>query len=206
MKMKTRGFTLIETLTTIVVYGFIMIATADLLRIMYSNSATNPASLNQVDQSRAVATSFVNELRDAQYGNDGSYPLSEASSTEIIFFTPYGSQASTTILRIRYYLSGTTLYKGVTVPSGSPLSYSAGSEVVSAVATNVENGSTPVFTYYSGDYGGTSSPLSQPVNVNDVTYAQIDLISLLGEVRGATTTFTTMTGAAIRGIKTNLGN
>ena len=197
---------MIETLTMIVVYGLVMIATANLLRIMYMNSSTDPAALNQVDQARAVATSFVNELRDATYGNDGSYPLNQASTTQIIFFTPYGSQSSTTMLRIRYYLSGTTLYKGVIVPSGSPATYNSGNEIVTRVLTNVSNGSTPVFTYYAGTYAGTSSPLAQPVNINKVTYVQIALGSLLEEVRGASTTFTTMTGTAIRNLKTNLGN
>jgi type II secretory pathway component PulJ len=201
-----RGFTLIETLVMILVYSFVMVATADLLRIMYINAATDPVSLNQVDQARTVATAFTNEIRDAAYGNDGSYPLNQASSTQIIFFSPYGSQSSTTVDRIRYYLSGTTLYKGVTAPSGSPATYNLGSEVVSRVLTNVANGTTSVFNYYGGTYAGTSTAIVQPVNVNLVSYVQVDLVTYLEDVRGATTTFTTITGGAIRNLKTNLGN
>ena len=120
-------------LVTIAVFGMVMIATADLLRTIYTNATTNPNALNAVDQAQAAATNFVSQLRDAAYGNDGSFPLNQASTTRIIFFSPYGSTGSTTVDRIRYYVSGTTLYEGVTAPSGSPASYNTANEQITPV-------------------------------------------------------------------------
>ncbi|HTR18576.1 MAG TPA: type II secretion system protein [Candidatus Paceibacterota bacterium] len=206
--MKTsRAFTLIETLVTIAVFGLLMVVAADLLRIIFTNSTTNPNALNAVDQAQAAATNFVNQIRDAAYGNDGSYPLNEASTTEIIFFSPYGTGSSTTVDRIRYYLSGTTLYEGVIVPSGSPSSYNSGNEKVTGVVTGVSGvGTSTIFYYYGGTYAGTSTPISQPVNVNQVTYVRLNLSVQLKEVRGQGATSSISTGAAIRNLKTNLGN
>lgn len=204
---KSRGFTLIETLVTIAVFGLVMVVTADLLRTIFTNSTTNPNALNAVDQAESAASNFVNQIRDAAYGNDGSYPLAEASTTEIIFFSPYGSSGSTTVDRIRYYISGTTLYEGITAPSGSPLSYNLANEKVSTIVTGVSGiGTSTVFYYYNGTYAGTTTPLSQPVNINQVTYVKLTFAVQLKEVRGSSATSSISTGAAIRNLKTNLGS
>jgi len=202
-----RGFTLIEMLVTIAIFGSVMVITSNLLLTIFSNSTTSPNALNAVDQAEGATSNFVNQIRDAAYGNDGSSPLGEASTTEIIFFSPYGSSGSTTVDRIRYFLASSTLYEGITVPSGSPASYNLANEKVSAILPHVSgNGTSTVFFYYGGTYAGTSSPLSQPVNVNQVTYVGMTLAVQLQEVIGATTTSVISTGATIRNLKTNLGN
>jgi prepilin-type N-terminal cleavage/methylation domain-containing protein len=202
-----RGFTLIETLVTIAIFGLVMIATANLLRVIFMDSTTNPAALNEVDQAQSAASTFVNQVRDAAYGNDGSYPLSQASTTQVIFFSPYGTSGSTIVDRIRYFVASSTLYEGVTVPSGSPSTYNTANEKVKSVVSNVSGiGTSTVFYYYTGTYAGTSSPLSQPVNLNQVTYIQITFAAQLKEIRGSTATSAISTGAAIRNLKTNLGN
>lgn len=205
-KKIVRGFTLVETMVTIVIYGLVMIGCAALLYAIFNNSNTQPTALNEVDQANAAATEFVNEVRDASYGNDGSFPINQASTTQIIFFSPYDSGSSTTVDRIRYFVSSSTLYKGVIVPSGSPLSYNTANEQVTAVISNVSLASTSAFFYYNGSYAGTSSPLSQPVNVNQVTYVQLELNVLMKQERNSTSTFEISTGAAVRNLKTNLGD
>jgi prepilin-type N-terminal cleavage/methylation domain-containing protein len=202
-----RGFTLIETLVTIAIFGLVMIATANLLKLIFMDSTTNPAALNELDQAQSAATMFVNQVRDAAYGNDGSYPLSQASTTQIVFFSPYGTSASTAVDRIRYFVSSSTLYEGITAPSGSPSTYNTANEQVKSVVSNVSGiGTSTVFYYYTGTYGGTSTPLSQPVNLNQVTYIQMTFAVQLKEIRGSTATSSISTGAAIRNLKTNLGN
>lgn len=199
-----RGFTLLETLVTIVIYSVVMIAAAELLRWMYLNTVQEPKTIYSIDSARTVTTTFTSELRDAAYGADGSFPLMQASTSQIIFFSPYGNATST--YRIRYYISNSTLYKGVTRPSGSPASYNTASEITTPLIYNIANGTSSLFLYYGGTYGGTTTPLTQPVNVNQVTFVQMNIIARLNEVRNATTTFVITTGAAIRNLKTNLGN
>ncbi len=206
-KRTSYGFTLVETLVTVFIFGIVMIVTARLLIVIFTNSTADPNALNAVDQAQSAASNFVNQIRGAAYGNDGSYPITEASSTEIIFFSPYGSAGSTTVDRIRYYLASSTLYEGVTTPSGSPGSYNLANEKVSAIVNHVSgSGTSTIFFYYNGSYAGTSTALSQPVNVNQVTYVGITLSILNQEVSNSTTTSVISTGAAIRNLKTNLGN
>ncbi len=111
-----RGFTLIEMLVTIAIFGMVLVVTGNLLLTIFTNSTTNPNALNAVDRAQAASSNFVNQIRDAAYGNDGSYPLSQASTTQVIFFSPYGTAGSTTVDRIRYFVASSTLYEGITVP------------------------------------------------------------------------------------------
>jgi len=199
------GFTLIETLTTIAIFLVMIGGISLLFKTIFSGSVQEQSALSTVDQARIVESKFTNELRNANYGIDGSFPLNQASTSQIIFYTTFGG-SSTTPNRIRYFLSGSSLMKGVIIPSGSPLSYTATSEVLSTVVTGVSNTSTPEFSYYNGNYAGTSSPLTQPVNVNQVTFVMMNLLIQKQDVRNATTTFSISGGAAIRSLKTNLGN
>jgi prepilin-type N-terminal cleavage/methylation domain-containing protein len=132
-----RGFTLIEMLVTIAVFGLVMVVTANLLLTIFTNATTSPNALNAVDQAQGTASNFVNQIRDAAYGNDGSYPLNQASTTQIIFFSPYGSSGSTTVDRIRYFVASSTLYEGITVPSGSPAFYNSANEQITTILPHV---------------------------------------------------------------------
>jgi prepilin-type N-terminal cleavage/methylation domain-containing protein len=205
-KKQKKGFTLVETLVVIFIFSIIMIGTTLLLRNILKNSKQQTLALDVVDQARIVIFNFTNELRNATAGNDGSYPLNQTGDSQIILYTMYGSAANTKVNRLRYYVSGTTLYKGVIVPSGNPLTYNISSEVSTAIISNLANASTPVFRYYDGNYAGTSTPLTQPINVNTVKFVAINLILPTQDARESTTTFTITAGGTIRNIKTNLGN
>ena len=195
--------TLIELLVALAISTMLFVAMSDLIRLTLQMTAQQPLALQAVDQARSAAADFTDELRDATYGSDGSYPLLEASSTEIIFFSPYRSSVG--VERFRYFVASSTLYRGVTPPSGSPSQYVSGNEKITALVALAT--STTLFTYYTGVYAGatTTPPLSQPVSISNVTYAQISLTVLAKGMRNATTTFTLTSGATIRNVKTNLG-
>jgi prepilin-type N-terminal cleavage/methylation domain-containing protein len=200
-----RGVTLIELLVALSISTVLIVALADTVRLTFNMSIQQPQAILAIDQARTVAAAFTDELRDATYGADGAYPLGEASSTEIIFYTPYHTGSTPTVERVRYFLASSTLYKGVTKQSGTPPMYAAADEQVTAQLAVVT--STPLFAYYDGTYVGTSSsPLAQPVKVTQVTYASMSLIVPRQDRRNATSTFTLTAGATIRNLKTNLGN
>lgn len=194
-------------LVTIAIFTMVLIGISSLLRVLFTNSTTDPNALNAVDEAQSAASNFVSQVRDATYGNDGSYPLGEASTTEIIFYSPYGSSGSSVVDRIRYFVASSTLYEGVTAPSGSPMSYNLANEKISTIVPHMAGvGTSTVFFYYNGTYAGTSSPLSQPINLNQVTYIGIEMSVQLQEVRGSTASSVISTGATIRNLKTNLGD
>jgi prepilin-type N-terminal cleavage/methylation domain-containing protein len=204
--MKTLGFTLIETIVAISILTIIAFGTATLFKEVLSGSSQHQLAINNADQARTLEFTFVNELRNAVTANDGSAPLNQAGDNEIIFYTNYRS-TNGTAKRVRYYYDTNIIYKGVIVPSGSPLSYDINSEVVNAVQNDVVNTpGTPIFYYYDGNYAGTSTPLSQPVNLNQVKFVKMNLSVLSQDIRNGITTFPLSVGATIRILKTNLGS
>ncbi len=199
------GFTLIETMVTIFIFTILALGASALMKNIIIDSKQELLSLDNADRARLVAFNFTNELRSASVGVDGSYPITQASSSQIIFYSSYGNSTGL-VNRIRYFISGTELKKGVVTPSGNPLSYSASPEIIKTIGTGINNMSTPLFYYYDSSYDGDSSPLNQPVNIPSIKYVRINMIILKLSSRNSTSTFVINTGSSIRNLKTNLGN
>jgi prepilin-type N-terminal cleavage/methylation domain-containing protein len=208
MKNKQRrqaGFTLIETLLTIFIFGLLMMGTTLMIKDIFSVSDQQNGILSNTNQATIISSAFANELRNATYGANGAYPINQATDNQLIFYstTPSGNG---TVSQIRYYLSGNTLYKGITNPGGSPLSYVGQTEKITTLATQMSMGSNPLFYYYDGTYNGTGNPLTQPVNINAIRFIKINLIVEKDVTPTDNSTFTVTAGASIRNLKTNLGN
>jgi prepilin-type N-terminal cleavage/methylation domain-containing protein len=201
-----RGLTLVELLVALAISSVLLVAVFAAVRVVIQNVVQQPQALGKIDEARTATAAFTNELRDATYGVDGSYPIGLASTTQIVFFSAY-NEGGSAVDRIRYFLSSSTLYKGVVRPSGT--SYTLSSERVNAVIRNVVvSSTTPIFTYYDGTYNGstTTLPLVQPVSLTQVTFAQLSIAVLTEDRRNSTSTFIITTGGAIRNLKTNLSN
>jgi len=201
----SRGFTAVEVIISVSVGILLMLVAADLLVSVVSNPTSQMASLDSIEQAKTVVSVFVDELRSSAVGNDGSYPVTLAQENEIIFYSKFRTTGNA-VNRVRYYFSDGVLYKGTTIPTGLPLSYDLDSEVVRPVVTNVLNQGSPVFYYYDGNYNGSGQELSQPVNINQIRFAKINLIMENLTSKQSQSTFPISGGAAIRNLKDNLGN
>ena len=190
---------------TIAIFMILIFMISALLNSIFIDSTQQLLSLSSIDQANYAVSTFTNEIRNATTGSDGSYPLNQTGDSQIIFFSNFGT-ANSAIERIRYYVSGNTLYKGTILPSGSPLKYILSSESIKAVASGISNGSASLFHYYDGNYSGTTNPLTQPVNINQVRFVNINLMVLNQISKQSTGTFPVSAGAAIRSVKDNLGN
>lgn len=198
-----RGFTLVETMITIFIFTILALGSSVLMKDIIVNARQEQISLENADRSRSVAFAFANEVRSASIGVDGSYPIIQASSSQIIFCSSYGNNTGI-VNKIRYFISENELKKGVIVPSGNPLIYNQDFEIIKTVGIGIKNENTPLFYYYDGDYDGNSAPLDQPVNINSVKYIKINMVILKQDSKNSTSTFIVNTGSSIRNLKTNL--
>ena len=201
---KIKGFTLVETFVVVFIFSIIMLGTTAMIRNIFLTSTQQALALDSVDQARIVLTNFANEVRNAANANNGAYPLNRADDSELIFFSTYGASGSN-INRIHYYLSNNNLYKGVIIPTGSPATYNLSSESSIQVLKNI-SATGPLFSYYDESYAGTSTPLTQPININQINFVQINLTIFKQDVRNSTSTFSLSVGATLRNLKTNLAN
>ena len=159
-----KGFTLLEVLVAMGIFLLLIVGVTSIL--MYSFRARDVIweQLSTQNEGRKVLQDFTNELRSATASSVGAYAIEAVSTSSIIFYSNIDSDSLRE--RVRYFLSGTTLRKGVIKPTGTPMLYSVGNETVVDVAQDVNNCATSTFTYYGSDYNGVTvtSTLSSPIN------------------------------------------
>jgi hypothetical protein len=170
------GFTLIETL---IVGGITVVLAGGLLSLQYILGQTQVSVLKNytsVDQANVNISTMVRELRNIQVADNGAYPLERALDQEIIFYSDYDFDGQ--VERVRYFLAGTSLSKGVIEPTGFPATYPSGQEKTKVVATDVRNETTPIFYYYNGNWPDdtTNNPLDTPTRLSETKLMNVKLI------------------------------
>ena len=75
---------------------------------------------------------------------------------------------------MRYWIQGSELRRGILKPSGNPLAY-AGTEQITVLAHNVENGVKGIntFQYFTESYTGTSSPMTLPITIPNIRMVKV---------------------------------
>lgn len=117
---------------------------------IYRAYGYNFEQIAAVNEARKGIETMIREIREARYGDDGSYPLEEAGNFQFIFYSDIDKDES--IERVRYFLDGTNFRKGVVEPSGDPPQYVLSGETIKALSAYVRNSAVPVFVYYNGDW------------------------------------------------------
>lgn len=186
------GFTVVETIMTIFIFSVIMLGTSLMLRDILENSRQQYMVIDNVDQARRVANTFVKELRNATYGANGAYSVNEASNNQIIFFST-AIKGDGTISKVRYYVSNNILYKGVTNPAGNPPSYTGLPETVTTLL-KISLPTNPVAVLLAS--GGSTNAAQSNFTTASITPSANKLILLAVEyyTDNANATITSVTG------------
>jgi prepilin-type N-terminal cleavage/methylation domain-containing protein len=197
-----KGMTIIEMLVTLAIVAVVMMAVSSFaVSIFKSNSYSMAATSGPFDAS-SILHIMVKELRTASQANDGSYALAQVATNTISFFSDINGDGLKE--KIRYFLSGNTMKRGVIVPSGNPLVYNSAVETVSIMVNNVKNTtSTNIFDYYDDSYDGTTAALSQPITVTNVRLIKIVFLIDLDPNRSPIPTLFSSV-VALRNLKDNL--
>jgi type II secretory pathway pseudopilin PulG len=150
-KKKEKSFTLIETIVAVAIFGMIIIAVFSAISLLYKvNSYTWQQSL-AVDEARRGIKTMITEIREATFGEDGSYLIGKASDKEFIFYADVDNDGQ--VERVRYFLGSVNsayLEKQCTVFS------TGGSCVVSFsnfLGGNLKTATAQIFI--EGDFGWT---------------------------------------------------
>lgn len=171
LKVSSSGFTLVEILFSISVFILIMLALTLLGRNIFIYNSFISTGLSDIDAGRKAIKTMTAEIRTASAANTGAYAISQATGTTFTFYSDIYDNGLKE--RVRYFLNGSLLQKGVTIPTGSPLAYDLATEKVTTLLSNVTN--TTVFNYYDKNYDGTSTALAFPVDVSAVRLIKINI-------------------------------
>lgn len=184
------GFTLIETLMVIGLTAVVGLAISNMILFTYRTNTYLYQQSAATDNARRGLDPALQNLREATYAADGSYPLSAAATSSVTFFSDVDVDGS--VEKIRYYLSGTTFYRTITNPAGSPPSYVGQAAATSTIASYVKNFSAnaSVFRYYDS----TGAELAAPIDVAEVRSISISVMVDVDPNRTPTTY--SLTGSA----------
>jgi hypothetical protein len=178
MKFKNKqrnGFALVEMLVSLFILVLISFAIGNFQHDIFFFGNSIQSSLSVQLDARKVLRNIITELRSASPSSLGAYPVAQAGTSTLIFYSNIDSD--TYKERLHYYMQGSSLMRGVIKPSGSPLTYNSAQEVVTTLAHNVINStSTPIFDYFDKNYYGTTTPLVQPVNPLSVRLVRVTVI------------------------------
>jgi hypothetical protein len=141
-------------------------------------------------------------LRSASQSSTGAYPIAAASSTSLTYFSDIDHDGLKE--QVRYFLSGTTLKRGVIKPSGNPLTYNTANEKITNLVRNIiRDDANPIFSYYDSSYDGSSSAMTNPPNILNIRLIKITfLIDRDPATAPAAAEFSTQ--VSIRNLKDNL--
>lgn len=178
VKEHGRGFSIVEVLVTLLIGSFVVLAVTALLGDIFSFNRTISEGLNAQYEVKKAFKIMTREIRTAAPASTGAYAIETAATSTFTFYS--NVDEDTERERIRYFLDGAILKRGVLDPSGNPLAYDSNNEVVSEIVHGVTNGTSSVFSYYDGTYDGTSAALSEPIVVTDVTLAKINVYVTYG--------------------------
>ncbi|MDP3986331.1 MAG: hypothetical protein U1C53_02755 [Candidatus Veblenbacteria bacterium] len=164
------GFTIVEiTITLAILLGVLLVVgnfTTDVFKISRFINTT----LTAQDQARRTIGNLVAELRTASISSLGAYPIAAASATSLTFYSDIDADSYKE--RLRYFVSGTTLKRGLLKPSGNPLTYNPANETITDAVTWLVN-PTSIFSYFDTSYNGQGSPLTFPVSIPVVRHVRV---------------------------------
>lgn len=172
LKSKKQGFTLLEIVVALGIFLMILIPVMDFIQSIVTSQQIMFTEASSQKEARKSLDDFVKEVRNASASSIGSYVIAEATATSFTFYSDIDSD--TYKERVRYFITGSNLNKGVIKPSGNPLIYNIGAEVITTVTHDLTVNQQP-FTYYDKNYLGTNSALVFPINVVNVRVVKVKL-------------------------------
>lgn len=146
-----KSFSLIETIITIFIFVLSLTLLTSFIINIYRAYNYNFEQIQAINEARKGIETMVKEIREARYGDDGSYPIKEAGDFQFIFYSDIDRDTVTE--RVRYFLQGSNFEKGIIEPSGDPPQYVLADETITVLSANVRDSVPgPIFTYYNGDW------------------------------------------------------
>ncbi|KKT17469.1 MAG: hypothetical protein A2654_01400 [Candidatus Nealsonbacteria bacterium RIFCSPHIGHO2_01_FULL_43_31] len=191
-----QAFTLIEVMVTVAIFTLITGVIAAFILTGYKIHGYTFQQSIAIDEARRGIEAMVKEIRESQPGEDGSYIIDKAEDYQFSFYSDIDKNE--VIERVRYFIDGTNLKKGITYPSGFPVQYLSATEKITTLSQYVRN-QPPIFHYFDGD----NVELPSPARLKDTKLMKVRLIINVNPDRPPQD-FELESAVQLRNLKTNL--
>lgn len=188
--------TLMELLVTIAILSLVTAAIMGLIQSFYRDNNYLIEETVALANARGGVSDAIRAIREASYGDDGSYPIASAGTSTMTLYADLDQDDA--VERVQYSLIGGVLYRAVANAVGSPPVYTLSTQSTTTIATDVRNSATtPLFTYF--DSSGIQLSTTTP-NIGAITSVQIQLMVDLNPNR-APNVFTLIQSATLRNLQ-----
>lgn len=190
----TQGMTLIEAMVWISIFTMTMIAIVSTLLSFYQTNSYTLEQAEAVTSAQRALDQTVRTIREGAYSSQGAFPIYSIAENDFVFYADVDNDAL--IERVHYYISGTTLMRGILDPTGNPPDY-IGSEVISPISQYVRNiaQGIPTFRYYDE----IGSEITNFANWTSVRFVTVNL-AVNVNTAALPNQFTLSSSAAIRNL------
>lgn len=168
-----KGFTVLELTVVVGVSIILVLGILAFQAGIFSNQEFIRDSLSVSQDLRSTLKVMGEDIRPAAQANTGSYVIGTADEDELLFYSDVDRDGLYERIRYFFDVDGTTLKKGVVIPTGAPLAYNPGNETEETLATNIST--TSIFMYYDNTFTGTSSALTSPFDIADIRMIEVRL-------------------------------
>ncbi len=162
-KNKSEGFTLIELIISFTILVIIVTIAGLFFNNVLNLNALFGGGLETSSEVESASQIMATEIRSTAPSNIGSYAIDTASSSVLIFYSDIDEDGL--FERIRYFVDGVILKKGVIKPTGNPLTYNPVNEVITEQIHNLVPAASSTFSYYDSNYTGSEPPMAPPINI-----------------------------------------
>ncbi len=166
-----KGFTLIETLVTIAIFGLAIAAVSGLVIYFYRVNFYTLQQAYAINDARKGIEVATREIRETTYSATGAYPVVDAQPNSFTFYSDIGHDGN--VEKVRYFLDNTYFKRNEVKAAGSPLTYPSFSDYT-ILSQYILNGaqSIPIFHYYNA----SSTEITDLTKLTDIKMVRVTLI------------------------------
>lgn len=181
MKMKKlKGMTVIEALMAIILFVVSSLMVASLVVYGYRSHLRISNEGLATDRINVSIQNLVEELRKVRNGDNGSYAIDSANRNQIVFYSDIDLDGEAE--KIRYFLTGENLFRGITEGTGEPVQYPSEDEAVTKIGTGIVNDEEdPLFSYWGIDEETSQDvELEYPIDISEIRLVAVNPKTLAG--------------------------
>lgn len=187
--------TLIETVVWVAITLSAMLAIVTSVQYFYRTNNYAVEQAAAVSSAQRGIEAMVKTIREAAYSSNGAYPVIAMSSSSVAFYADIDNDPF--IERLRFFVEGNSLKRGLIDPSGDPPVYT-NPESISSVSDYVRNfdQNVPTFRYY--DLNGNL--MTDLTDIAEVRFIETTIVVNINPFR-LPNQFTLRSTAALRNLR-----
>lgn len=187
--------TLIETVVWVSITLSAMLAIVTSVQYFYRTNNYAVEQAAAVSSAQRGIETMVKTMREASYSSNGAYPVIAIATSSVTFFADIDSDPY--IERLRFFVEGNSLKRGIIDPSGDPPVYTNPETIVS-VSDYVRNFDQNVTTFRYYDVNGTL--MTDLTDISALRFIEVTIVVNINPFR-LPNQFTLRSTAALRNLR-----